>query len=25
VQARTGHIEVCGQYFLGFNPTARFI
>jgi alkylation response protein AidB-like acyl-CoA dehydrogenase len=25
VQGRTGHIEVCGQYFLGFNPTARFI
>lgn len=25
VQARTGHIEVCGQYFLGFDPTARFI
>ena len=25
VQARTGHIEICGQYFLGFNPTARFI
>jgi alkylation response protein AidB-like acyl-CoA dehydrogenase len=25
VQARTGHIEVCGQYFLGFDPSARFI
>jgi indole-3-acetate monooxygenase len=25
VQGRTGHIEICGQYFLGFNPTARFI
>ncbi|MGD0105548.1 MAG: acyl-CoA dehydrogenase family protein [Rhodopila sp.] len=25
VQGRTGHIEVCGQYFLGFTPTARFI
>ncbi|WP_158921809.1 acyl-CoA dehydrogenase family protein [Acidisphaera sp. S103] len=25
VQARTGHIEVCGQYFLGYDPTARFI
>jgi alkylation response protein AidB-like acyl-CoA dehydrogenase len=25
VQARTGHIESCGQYFLGLNPTARFI
>jgi len=25
VQGRTGHIEVCGQYFLGFKPTARFI
>lgn len=25
VQGRTGHIEICGQYFLGFTPTARFI
>ncbi|MEA2739559.1 MAG: hypothetical protein QOH05_2866 [Acetobacteraceae bacterium] len=25
VQGRTGHIETCGQYFLGFNPTARHI
>ena len=25
VQGRTGHIEVCGQHFLGHNPTARFI
>jgi alkylation response protein AidB-like acyl-CoA dehydrogenase len=25
VQARTAHIENCGQYFLGLNPTARFI
>ena len=25
VQGRTGHIENCGQYFLGLNPTARFI
>ncbi len=25
VQGRTGHIEVCGQYFLGFDPAARFI
>jgi indole-3-acetate monooxygenase len=25
VQGRTGHIEVCGQYFLGLNPTARHI
>jgi alkylation response protein AidB-like acyl-CoA dehydrogenase len=25
VQARTGHIEVCGQHFLGFDPTARHI
>ena len=25
LQGRTGHIEVCGQYFLGFNPTARHI
>ena len=25
VQGRTGHIESCGQYFLGLNPTARFI
>jgi alkylation response protein AidB-like acyl-CoA dehydrogenase len=25
VQGRTGHIEVCGQYFLGFDPTARHI
>jgi len=25
VQGRTGHIEVCGQYFLGLNPTARHL
>lgn len=25
VQGRTGHIEICGQYFLGRDPTARFI
>lgn len=25
VQGRTGHIEVCGQYFLGLDPTARYI
>ena len=25
VQGRTGHIEVCGQHFLGLNVTARFI
>jgi alkylation response protein AidB-like acyl-CoA dehydrogenase len=25
VQGRTGHIEICGQYFLGLNPVARFI
>lgn len=25
VQGRTSHIEICGQYFLGFNPTGRFI
>jgi alkylation response protein AidB-like acyl-CoA dehydrogenase len=25
VQGRTSHIEICGQYFLGFEPTARFI
>lgn len=25
VQGRTGHIEVCGQYFLGLDPTARHI
>ena len=25
VQGRTGHIELCGQHFLGLNPTARFI
>lgn len=25
VQGRTGHIEVCGQHFLGFNPTARHL
>jgi alkylation response protein AidB-like acyl-CoA dehydrogenase len=25
VQGRTGHIEVCGQYFLGFDPSARHI
>lgn len=25
IQGRTGHIETCGQYFLGFNPTARHL
>jgi alkylation response protein AidB-like acyl-CoA dehydrogenase len=25
VQGRTGHIEVCGQYFLGFDPAARHL
>jgi indole-3-acetate monooxygenase len=25
VQARTGHIEICGQYFLGHDPLARHI
>ena len=25
VQGRTGHIENCGQYFMGLTPTARFI
>lgn len=25
VQGRTGHIEICGQHFLGLKPTARFI
>ncbi len=25
VQGRTGHIEVCGQYFLGLNPAGRHI
>ncbi len=25
VQGRTGHIEICGQYFLGLNPTARHL
>jgi len=25
VQGRTGHIEVCGQYFLGMDPTARHL
>jgi alkylation response protein AidB-like acyl-CoA dehydrogenase len=25
VQGRTGHIEVCGQYFLGLDPKARHI
>ena len=25
VQGRTGHIEICGQHFLGIAPTARFI
>ena len=25
VQGRTGHIETCGQYFLGLNPTARHL
>jgi alkylation response protein AidB-like acyl-CoA dehydrogenase len=25
VQGRTGHIEICGQYFLGLDPLARHI
>jgi alkylation response protein AidB-like acyl-CoA dehydrogenase len=25
VQARTGHIEICGQYLLGLKPSARHI
>jgi alkylation response protein AidB-like acyl-CoA dehydrogenase len=25
VQGRTGHIEICGQYFLGLNPAARHL
>jgi alkylation response protein AidB-like acyl-CoA dehydrogenase len=25
VQGRTAHIEACGQYFLGLNPSGRFI
>jgi alkylation response protein AidB-like acyl-CoA dehydrogenase len=25
IQGRTGHIETCGQYFLGFNPVARHL
>lgn len=25
VQGRTGHIETCGQYFLGYKPTARHL
>ena len=25
VQGRTGHIEVCGQYFLGLDPAARHL
>jgi indole-3-acetate monooxygenase len=25
VQGRTGHIEICGRYFLGLDPTARHI
>jgi alkylation response protein AidB-like acyl-CoA dehydrogenase len=25
VQARTGHIEICGQYFMGLDPLARHI
>jgi indole-3-acetate monooxygenase len=25
IQGRTGHIETCGQYFLGFTPTARHL
>ena len=25
IQGRTGHIETCGQYFLGFSPTARHL
>jgi alkylation response protein AidB-like acyl-CoA dehydrogenase len=25
IQGRTGHIETCGQYFLGYTPTARHL
>ena len=25
VQGRTGHIETCGQYFLGLDPTVRHV
>jgi alkylation response protein AidB-like acyl-CoA dehydrogenase len=25
VQGRTGHIETCGQYFLGLDPSARHV
>jgi alkylation response protein AidB-like acyl-CoA dehydrogenase len=25
IQGRTGHIETCGQYFLGFTPVARHL
>lgn len=25
VQGRTGHLEVCGQYFLGLDPAARHL
>ena len=25
VQGRTGHIETCGQYFLGLTPANRFL
>ena len=25
VQGRTGHIEICGQYFLGLDPAARHV
>jgi len=25
IQGRTGHIEICGQYFLGFTPAARHL
>ena len=25
LQGRTGHIEICGQYFLGFTPAARHL
>ena len=25
VQARTGHIEICGRYFLGLDPSGRHI
>jgi alkylation response protein AidB-like acyl-CoA dehydrogenase len=25
VQARTGHIEICGQYLLGLTPSARHV